>query len=201
MKSLQQIKQTICKYWEKILTVIGDIKIYKTPLYVLYSNEEYDYKMRGDNIDELRKLLQPGDIILRHYDHYLDSFLIPGYYSHSGIYDGEEIVHAVAEGVKKIHVIDFCQCDGIKVLRLTNKPDEFETKLIEELLKVVGKPYDFYFNNNTSSEFYCHEMTATVLGNVTGIKFETFKYFGADRFTAESFENSEHVETIYECRR
>ena len=150
----------IYKNWINILTAIGNIKIFNTPFYILYDPREYDYKIRGYQIRHIKSLLKPGDIILRKYDHYLDGFLIPGKYSHSSLYIGNNtIIHAVAEGVKKIDLIDFCQCDGICVLRCKNE-DVSKQAIINAKLN-LGKPYDFKFNTNDSSEFYCHELVRT----------------------------------------
>lgn len=189
-------------YWQQFLTIIGNIKIYKTPCFIQYSKEEYDYKVRGNVIREINNLLQPGDIVLRHYDNYLDSFLIPGYYSHSSIYIGDnKIIHAVAEGVKEIDVIDFCQCDGICVLR----PIKEQSKAIEFAKNNLGKAYDFKFNTEDSSEFYCHELVANCYKD---LNIKAFPIIFGDkdikflkpRYLAESFLENENFEKIFENR-
>lgn len=156
-------------YWyEKILTIIGNIKIFPYPCWVHYNPNEFEYKLRGEDVEKIMSVVQPGDLILRKYEHYLDSSLIPGEYSHSSVYIGNnKIIHAVSEGVKEIHIIDFCQCDGILVLR----PTSGQEKAIERVIRWVGKEYDFKFNSTDSSEFYCHELSAKAYDelNVEGV--------------------------------
>lgn len=143
--------------WTKLLTVIGNIKIFKTPCFCIYDPAEFDYMVRGEVIREIEVLLQPGDVVLRGYKHFLDGYLIPGELSHSGIYIGDgKIIHAVAEGVKEVDLIDFFQCDKLAILR----PASGQDKAIERVKGWLGRGYDFFFTNE-SSEFYCHELTAS----------------------------------------
>ena len=95
--------------WAKFLTQFGNIRISKYPPFMYY--DTVDYKVKGDRILEIMEILKPGDIILRGYDSYLDGKFIddPLKYSHGAIYIGNNtIIHAVAEGVSEIDVIDFC---------------------------------------------------------------------------------------------
>lgn len=188
-------------YYEKILTIIGNIKVFKTPCFVQYMPDEFDYKVRGEDIEKLMSLIKPGDIVLRRYDHYLDSFLIPGPYSHSSVYIGDnKIIHAVAEGVKEIHLIDFCQCDGLLVLR----PSRGQEQAIERVKTWVGREYDFRFNSIDSSEFYCHELTASAYKGSIEIQKLPATFFGKElkfikpKFLAESFMTNSEFEKVFE---
>ncbi len=73
--------------YEKFLNIFGDILIYRWPLFVIYN--PVGYRVRGDDIRDLIGKVQPGDILLRGYDNYLDGKFIPGYFSHVGLYLGE----------------------------------------------------------------------------------------------------------------
>lgn len=76
--------------------------------------------MDGPHTFKALNLLQPGDIVLRGYDNYLDGYFIDDRlsYSHGAIYVGDNtIIHAVAEGVSKINALDFMKCDRICILR------------------------------------------------------------------------------------
>jgi cell wall-associated NlpC family hydrolase len=69
---------------------------------------------------DIISILDPGDIILRGYDNYLDGCLIPDplSFSHGAIYIGNgKIIHAVAEGVSETNVIEFTRCDRIAIFR------------------------------------------------------------------------------------
>lgn len=189
------------KIWEKALRIIGDIKVFKTPCWINYCPEEFDYNVRGEDICKIQEVIQPGDIILRSYENYLDSYLIPGKYSHSGVYIGDgKIIHAVAEGVKEIHLIDFCQADGILVLR-HNADKE---KQINRCKKWIGKEYDFKFNSTDSTAFYCHELTATSLKDMIDVEAVTPTFMGMKlkflkaKYLAESFINNINFEKVIE---
>lgn len=69
---------------------------------------------------DIISILEPGDIILRGYDNYLDGCFIPDplSFSHGAIYIGNgKIIHAVAEGVSETNVIEFTRCDRIAIFR------------------------------------------------------------------------------------
>lgn len=188
-------------YWIKFLTIIGDIKVYKTPCFILYNNEEFDYKVRGYMIREIEEKIEPGDIILRKYCHYLDGFLIPGDYSHSGIYVGNNnVIHAIAEGVIETDIIDYCQADAILVLRPIKGQDE----AIAFAKQTIGSPYDFKFNSEDSSEFYCHEFTQACYKNSIKIEPIQPKFFGKTlsfikpKYLADCFINNENFNKVIE---
>ena len=180
-------------FWVKLLTIIGNIKVFKTPLYISYDPAEFDYNIRGEMIRDIESKIEPGDIVLRQYRHYLDSFLIPGDYSHSGIYVGDnKVVHAVAEGVKEVDLIDFCQADKICVLRLAHlDANNLKETAVTNAKSFVGSSYDFLFDSD-SSDLYCHEMTAKSYKDVDIPTFPvtlfgyTFKFL-KPKYLADSF--------------
>ena len=188
------------KWWVQALTIIGNTKIFKTPCFIQYSAEEYDYKVRGNEIRELCSQLKIGDVILRGYDHYLDGWLIPGEYSHVGIYIGNNmIVHAISEGIKEIDIIDFMQCDRLMVLR----PKSGIKTAVKFVKDHIGDSYDFKFNTSDSSEFYCFELAAKAYKKIK-IKPEIIEIFGfklgflTPKYTAESFINCSEFKKVVE---
>lgn len=200
-KSVLYILKNWNKLWCKGLTIIGDIKIFKYPLFAQY-NPEPDYAITGYDIDKFISLLKPGDIVLHHYNNYLGSYLIPGYYSHSGVYVGnKEVIHAVAEGVKKQHIIDFVMSDGIAIVR----PKEGQRKAIKRVKRWLGKSYDFYFNTNNDS-LYCHELTANAYKELAPIEYPVtwmgivWKFLGK-KYLAKSFLENDNFETIIEIKK
>lgn len=160
------MKKFFKKLWVNFLIMFGDIKIFKFPLFFVYDPDDYD--VTGKKTMELIEKLKPGDIVLRGYRNYLDGKFIDlfgistkyseigGDWSHGAIYIGNgKIIHAVAEGVSEINVIDYARCDRICVYR----PKKFKTtaiKLAKQFLK-DNIPYDFFFKNNGSA-LYCFEL-------------------------------------------
>jgi len=140
------------------------------------------YKLKGDDLDEitwktLSGHLEPGDIMLRTYDHYLSSVLIPGYFKHGGIYAGEiqwdwaklnsawicdrpkhTVVHAIAEGVLIENCTNFFRTDHLVVLR-PNIPKEKRLQAAHKALAHIGTKYDFLFESGDEA-IYCTELVA-----------------------------------------
>jgi len=123
----------------KVLTMFGDIKVYRWPMFLVYAPR--GYAVRGIDYREAMAVAQPGDLLLRGYVDYLDGYFIPGFFSHAGTYVGEltaadlaeaegidaealfepgpqMVVHAKAEGVLCEDLLDFCRTDRMAILRL-----------------------------------------------------------------------------------
>ena len=102
--------------------------------------------------------MQPGDIVLRGYDCYLDSHFIDGEYSHGSIaISKESIIHSISPSVESIHPISFMMCDRIAIIRTKNQELVSEAvKIANEILENKTK-YDFDFNTSDTSELYCFE--------------------------------------------
>ena len=174
------MKKLLYKIWSRFLTRLGDIKIFRWPLWTVYDPD--DYQVSGGNIFELMDIIQPGDIILRGYRHYLDGKFIPNFpnaeigkgFSHGAIYIGDmKIIHAVAEGVSEINLIDFCQCDRIALFR----PDSGAKTAVKIAKKCLGTPYDFLFESGNGS-LYCFELCRIAYPKLDILPVEVKKFFG-----------------------
>lgn len=143
--------------WRCFLTILGDIKVYRFPFFMVY--DPTTFRVKGIHTRNAMDVLCPGDIVLRRYECYMDGWFIPGKYTHSGIYVGNgKIIHAIAENVCEIDVIDFLRCDGFCILRPNDGAACLEA--IERAKSLIGCPYDFYFSDDNES-YYCHELTAS----------------------------------------
>jgi hypothetical protein len=122
---------------DRLLTILGDVKVFRWPMFLVY--DPGSYRVRGRDMRELIELVRPGDVLVRGYTMYLDGKFIPGYFSHAGLYLGpvteadralaperhrgrvepgaQMVIHAVAEGVGMLDVLDFARCDRLLVLR------------------------------------------------------------------------------------
>jgi hypothetical protein len=163
-----RLKEWLFKVYKKSLTVFGDIYFATKPPLV-----------KAKEIRDALDILKPGDIICRGYNYYLDSYFIPGEYSHSGLVTNENyMTHSIAEGVCGIDTIDFIKdCDAFIVIR----PQIDDADIIPILARAhehenLKSEYDFTFKD--PNKFYCHEFTADCLnyGGVTVLP--TDKEFG-----------------------
>jgi hypothetical protein len=182
-----------------VLTIFGDIKIFKWPLFVIY--QPTSFRIKGSDTRKIMTNIQPGDVVMRGYDDYLDGYFIPkgeSGCSHSGLYIGEnKIVHSIAEGSSLIDIIDFCRCDKIIILR----PDSGQEWAIEHAKKCADAnvPYDFNFAPGPG-KYYCHEFTASCYPNlqIDILSRRILKLFSSPlAFLADSFYTNKRFSKIY----
>jgi len=171
------------------LTLFGDIKVYKYPFFLVY--HPTSFKVKGTHTRAITGLIEPGDVVMRGYVDYLDGYFIPkgeSGCSHSGLYIGENtVVHAIAEGLSEIDIIDFCRCDRLIVLR----PVSGQEWAIEHAKKCVDLhiPYDFDFEPGPG-KYYCHEFTASCYPglNVEPLSRKVFGFIDSPvAYLADSF--------------
>ena len=141
------------KIWSKFLKWFGDIMFATKPP-----------KVRSFEIRHMLEIIKSGDIICRSYNYYLDSFLIPGKYTHSGIVIKNTcIVHSIAEGVEYIDPIDFIKdADKFIILRPKYRTNALMKVAIKKAESLIGKDYDFMFDMDKDA-YYCTELTVACL--------------------------------------
>ncbi|HPM74161.1 MAG TPA: YiiX/YebB-like N1pC/P60 family cysteine hydrolase [Saccharofermentans sp.] len=182
------------KIRKKLLTIFGDIKVFKWPMFIVY--HPTSFRVKGRQTLDAMHVLKPGDLILRKYKNYLDGHFIPGKYSHTGIYIGENLVtHAIAEGVVRENIIDFLRCDGFCILR----PKFGQEEALRFLKDVLGQPYDFEFSYGNEA-WYCHELGANAYLGLNIKKKVPKLWFikGKPAFLTESFLDSPDFKNIME---
>ncbi len=187
----------------KLFTFLGDIKVFgwKHPLW--FGINAHGYKLKGVVYRTLCNSFKPGDIILRRFDGYLSSYMIPGFWNHAGLYIGddgenkEQVVHAVSEGVIQEDVLNFMRTDHMLVLRLAkDKKGHAADGAIKKAKSIVGCPYDFGFDFKDTHRFSCTELVAHCYpGVVTGKK-----RFGKETIVADDFFNSDALTTVWDSR-
>lgn len=194
------MKKALYKIWSKFLTMFGNIKIFKWPLFLVYDPNYFN--VGGKQVLDIIQILKPGDIILRGYDCYLDGLFIPDplSYSHGSIYIGNgKIIHAVAEGVSETDIIEFTRCDRIAIFR----PKKYQRSAIKKAKDFLknNTPYDFGFNNSVSS-LYCFELCGLCYEKLNIPTSTVKKLFGLIKkknvFLAESFFRSPDMKCIYQ---
>lgn len=184
--------------WSKFLTFFGNIRISKYIPWLYYDTS--DPKADGKVVLDLMKVVQPGDILLRGWDSYLDSIFIRGDYSHAGIYIGNnKVIHAVAPNVCETTIIDFAVCDRICVIR----PKKYNKNAIK-IAKMFVKdniPYDFDFCINDSNALFCFELAVKSYPKIKFQSFKISKFFGIikkDVYFADSFRLCKDATLIFE---
>lgn len=184
----------------KLFTFLGDIKVFGWTHPMWFGINAHGYKLKGTVYRKLRELLMPGDIVLRRFDGYLSSYMIPGFWNHAGIYIGEDenkpeqVIHAVSEGVIQEDILNFMRTDHLLVLRCINERKTKRVKNAIELAKsIVGKPYDFGFDFKDTNRFSCTELVSYCYPHLEVGK----KRFGKETIVADDFFNCSELKTIW----
>ena len=145
-----------------VISWFADIRLYAGGV-ILFGDSHYEFK--GDHMREALSLLQPGDVLLRNYKHYLGSIITPGYWSHAAIYLGDVVVaHMLGDGITEEDILVFMRCDDVAILR--PRDGEAAAAAISKALVVLeeGMEYDFDFDSG-NRKFTCTEFVEHCYNN------------------------------------
>jgi len=136
---------------------LSSLQIFRFPLFILWGHTTY--KIKGEDVRNILNIIQPGDIILRRYDHYLTGLLIPGYFTHAAIVMGNnKIIHMLGSGINRQDILTFTRCDDIAIIRCNN--EQIKKIAIKKAKKLYEQDveYDFEFNFSNNTRFSCTEL-------------------------------------------
>jgi len=113
-------------------------------------------KIRKLDVDKALAVLKPGMGFVTRTEGELTNSFIPGFWSHVGIYVGDEwVMEAVGKGVVKTHLIDFMMSkDQVLILVPLFANAEQLQKAARWAIAQEGLPYDYEFEGG-SKKFYC----------------------------------------------
>jgi len=156
----EKMKERIIGYLKSgrnsFLSWSSDIHIFKGPMFIILWGD-FHYKVRGHHQREILNTLKTGDVLLRKYDHYLGSRLIPGYWSHAAMYVGDDkVIHMLGEGCVEEDILTFMRCDNLEILRCNDMPKVL--KAITNCYSYLGREYDYDFDSTESKFLYCSEL-------------------------------------------
>jgi len=186
-----KIKASIVKRFVKYL---GNIQIEPSPLFLTLNGN--GYKIKGETQREVIDTLKMGDILLRRWDGYISNWFIPGYWSHAGVYVGNnKVVHATpSKGVHEEDILGFLRADSIAVLRVPNMTELNSGKIIRRSREILGRNYDHAFEGMDNEMFYCFEVVAYVLSDFEQINIKRENTILAKNILASG------LEKVYEYR-
>lgn len=140
----------------KTLSFFSDIRIY--PGGIIFAGDSH-YKLKGPQMREVLNLIEPGDVMLRRYSHYLGSVAVKGHFSHAAIYVGDNnVVHMLGDGITREDILTFLRCDDLLLLRAR---DSVMTNIAinkAQVFLVEGIEYDYNFDIDSPTKFYCTEL-------------------------------------------
>lgn len=140
------------KFWN----VLGDIKVSKMPFFMIYRPRSF--ALKGSHTREVMKLVKPGDILVRSFNHYLNNYFMPGTFKHVGFYLSEVneqhlkqfahvehltefktgrqmVIHSIGNQIFLEDLIDFCRCDGLAIMRFPHQLKSLHKREIPFLLQ------------------------------------------------------------------
>ena len=176
--------------------------------------------LTAELLDGLRTRLRPGDILLMRTEGRLTAALLPGFWTHAGLFIGGKtgletlglcshrhvarhwnripesgnslglVIEALFPCVQINPLEKSLQVDHLVVLR-SALPDDEIASAIGEAIGHLGKPYDFEFDFNNSSRVVCTELIYRSYHNRGRIAFSLTKRLG--RFTLTGDDIIAHV--------
>jgi hypothetical protein len=152
--------------------------------------------------------LRAGDILLEKTPFRLTDKLIPGYWGHAAVWIGTEaelkelgiwdnplvaryqdairkgrlVVEALRSGVEMNSLEHFLNIDSIGILRKPDQSREARANTVIQVLRQVGKPYDFNFDVESKGRVYCSKLVYLCY---SGIDWPTKKSLGRTTFTPD----------------
>lgn len=154
----------------KVVDFFADIRFYWCGI-ILFGDSHY--KIKGPHMRHILDIIQPGDVLLRRYDHYLGSVVIKGFWSHAAFYAGEDnVIHMLGKGITKEDILTFMRTDHVAVLR--PKDPTLIPQAIELANQQLGKglinngprniQYDYDFDTDKPDKQYCTEFVNYIFG-------------------------------------
>jgi uncharacterized protein YycO len=173
---MMQIKKALIKFF-------ADIRLYRGG-FILFGDSHY--KMKGENVRRVLDVLREGDVLLRRYDHYLGGMLTPGFWTHAGLYVGQNnVIHMLADGITKDDILTFCRTDHVAVLRAVGDDyDKYYAVKKAKMLYDADIEYDYDFTSE-NQDLYCTELVWMCYGEHPSIIFD--KYILPDDLLCDLF--------------
>ncbi|HEV3006434.1 MAG TPA: YiiX/YebB-like N1pC/P60 family cysteine hydrolase [Pirellulales bacterium] len=157
--------------------------------------------------EELRNLVEPGDVLITRKEYAISNYFLPGYWPHAALYLGDaaalerlglarhanvrprwshwlessdeprKVLEALADGVRIRPLTSPFGCDSLVVVRPRLAPSDIAAALARGLFH-DGKPYDFDFDFTRSDRLACTEVVYRAYEGLGGVKFELSRRAG-----------------------
>ena len=181
-----------------LLEFTGNTYLCKQPMFFHYKPAHH--KVNGKEVRMILEAIQPGDILLRRYDGYLNSILTTlssgSFWGHAAIaISGDTVVHAVSQGVIYEDILEFSRCDSLAVLSVKGITPTQRHDAVNIACQFVGQKweYDYRFERG-NGKLYCTEVADSCHN---GIFYDEFSMeMGNFLLTPDNIFNSEHVEKV-----
>lgn len=187
------------KIQKVLFRFIGDIRWHGLLHPFWFTINAKNCLLKGKHYRDAEQIIQPGDILIRRFEGYVDKVLIPGWWNHAGMYVGEvngkdhKVIHAISDGVVVEDLIDFMRTDHMIVLRA---PEGTQEEAIERAKNAIGSDYDFAFDFNETLRFSCTELISHCYPDT--IKGQ--QRFGRLTVVADDIVGTKSLEVVWDSR-
>jgi len=156
------------------------------------------FKLKGKHYREVEALINPGDILIRRFEGFVSTWLIPGWWNHAGIYIGNyegtshQVIHAIGRGVCVTDLIDFMRTDDMIVLRPKPTAINWSVYAVKTAIDAIGSGYDWAMKfKKKDSRFCCTEVISECYPSI----IRKVKRFGRDTVTGDDIVGEAERET------
>ena len=144
----------------------GHTMLHNRPPWFVYRPDIH--KVRGADVRRILDTVEPGDILLRRFDGYLNTIFTPGFWGHAGLFVGNnQIVHAVSQGTISEDILNFCRADAVCVFSVVNltHPKPQIRLAVDRAIAAADENIDYDFDFSGLNEtYYCTELIDVVYG-------------------------------------
>lgn len=159
--------------------------------------------LNAEQYEMFKLLVRPGDVIVTRTKGRPTNWFIPGFWSHVLMYvDHDRVCEATTPKVRTAKTFDlFVSVDDIVIMRPTFATTMQIERAVEQILELVGRPYDWYFEP-TPNALYCSEAVYHAYKNaVPDWNFTTRERLGVMTVTPEDYTKADdHFELVWSSR-
>jgi len=157
-------------------------------------------RVTSEIIQNLKDVLQPGDVFVTRHDDALSNVFLPGFWPHSALWLGAEdadILEAKKDGVLLRFIEETLQVDAFTIIR----PKLNKVQITEALSRArshAGKLYDFVFDFRTTDRLVCTEVIYRTYHGTGDINFQLVEQAGRHCLSAEELLNQGIAQNWFE---
>ncbi len=152
--------------------------------------------------------LQPGDIVLTYASHrpnlgHLEYLATGSHYTHCALYEGYgRIIETLGDQVLRSPLVE--RLEGtikVAVVRPPYKSFRDRGRVIQAAKDMVGRPYDYKFDNSDDSELYCSELIEVAMKKVDpDLEVPDAHFLGREITAPDAFQDMKGAKLIHDGR-
>ncbi len=181
-----------------LIKLSGELFLHRYPGWLVF--KPHHYAMSGPDVRKVLDAAQPGDILLRRYDGYVNTLFTPGFWGHAALcVSANDVIHAVGVGVLREDLITFCRTDSVAVLRVKDATPKMIQRAIAcaEAHEKARTAYDYQFDDKNHA-VYCTELVNVCYNGWFNEDFEVAA--GNCILCPDGIRRSSRVSSVVECK-